>query len=200
MIRTPKHQSIATPWGMSDYSKQWAPGIVFYGTPSHGGIHLDPERFAQLTKKFSFREFNGNTAWYEEDEDICAVIIAFFEELHAAGEVDGYGIWSAVSHVRTSAARERGYRWLDVLRFIDDENAGRTIREACERFYNDNWQNWRRGGLSSANGPGWIVYLSRLSGGPTRQVYMKDYPEKSIYTDEELAHLPADEPVLQRRV
>lgn len=36
-----------TPWGKADYEKVYAEGIVFYGTPSHGGFKLDRERNAR---------------------------------------------------------------------------------------------------------------------------------------------------------
>ena len=33
-----------TPWGRPDSSKEIAPGITRYDTPSHGGYYVSPER------------------------------------------------------------------------------------------------------------------------------------------------------------
>ena len=43
-----RKESVHTPWGQSDYSKELADGIVFHGTPSHGGIHLSRQRQSHL--------------------------------------------------------------------------------------------------------------------------------------------------------
>ncbi|WP_420404216.1 DUF7007 domain-containing protein [Nisaea sp.] len=51
-----------TPWGKADYEKVYAEGIVFYGTPSHGGFKLDRERNAKVHP--ALRERDG---FYEED-------------------------------------------------------------------------------------------------------------------------------------
>jgi hypothetical protein len=51
-----------TPWGKADYEKVYAEGIVFYGTPSHGGFKLDRERNAKVHP--ALRERGG---FYEED-------------------------------------------------------------------------------------------------------------------------------------
>jgi len=63
-----------TPWGKSDYSEKVVPGIMFYGTPGHGGYHLSPKRLAQLPEYM--RKDGG---WYEEDCD-WAIIVVYFKE------------------------------------------------------------------------------------------------------------------------
>lgn len=63
-----------TPWGESDSRKEYAPGVVFYGTPSHGGIKLDARHNAWMPDQW--REDDG---WYEEDVDASKVIVAFPE-------------------------------------------------------------------------------------------------------------------------
>ena len=40
--------SIHTPWGAADYEKIYAEGVIFHGTPSHGGFRLDAERNAKV--------------------------------------------------------------------------------------------------------------------------------------------------------
>lgn len=59
----------STPWGTADSATTIAPGIIFYGTPSHGGLHLSPSVNEQIP--LAFREgIGGNErmrGWYEED-------------------------------------------------------------------------------------------------------------------------------------
>jgi len=64
--------SVHTPWGVADYAREYAEGIVFYGTPSHGGFNLSPERLAQMHP--ALRERAG---WFEEDCDWAKVVFAF---------------------------------------------------------------------------------------------------------------------------
>lgn len=61
-----------TPWGQSDGQRTYAPGIVFYETPSHGGFKLDEERNAKVPDKY--RRKNG---WYEEDWEYLKVVTTF---------------------------------------------------------------------------------------------------------------------------
>jgi hypothetical protein len=61
-----------TPWGTSDYRKEYASGIVFYGTPSHGGFKLDEARNALIPA--DWRRWDG---WYEEDCDANYVAATF---------------------------------------------------------------------------------------------------------------------------
>lgn len=76
----------STPWGTSDYSKTFLPGVTFYGTPSHGGFHLSPEREAELDAKLREHGITAKQArmgyshgWYEEDCSANAVGFAFPE-------------------------------------------------------------------------------------------------------------------------
>lgn len=66
-----------TPWGTSDYSKKYAPGVIFYGTPSHGGYHLCATKNALVHE--AWRRKDG---WYEEDCD-WAIVALTFPELFA---------------------------------------------------------------------------------------------------------------------
>ena len=63
-----------TPWGKADYEKVYAEGIVFYGTPSHGGFKLDRERNAKVHP--ALRERDG---FYEEDCAWAKVAFTFPE-------------------------------------------------------------------------------------------------------------------------
>lgn len=73
-----------TPWGPSDNQKQYAPGITFYSTPSHGGFKLSFARERELDAKL--REVGFTTVqarmgydagWYEEDCSAAAVMFAW---------------------------------------------------------------------------------------------------------------------------
>jgi len=63
-----------TPWGMSDSQHTYAPGIIFYSTPGHGGIHLDEEHNNKMPSKL--RNADG---WYEEDCEWAKVALIFPE-------------------------------------------------------------------------------------------------------------------------
>ncbi|MDD4616022.1 MAG: hypothetical protein PHW76_02750 [Alphaproteobacteria bacterium] len=67
-------KAIHTPWGLADHEKTYADGIVFYGTPSHGGLKLDAERNAKVHP--ALREQDG---WYEEDCAWAKVAFTFPE-------------------------------------------------------------------------------------------------------------------------
>lgn len=61
-----------TPWGPSDYEKEYAEGVTFYGTPSHGGFKLSAARNRDVVP--SLRLDGG---WYEEDCDWYRVAYTF---------------------------------------------------------------------------------------------------------------------------
>lgn len=61
-----------TPWGVSDYEKKIATGIMSYSTPGHGGIHLSPARQIEMPE-----QLRVEGGWYEEDCDWCLVAVAF---------------------------------------------------------------------------------------------------------------------------
>lgn len=44
----PNERPAHTPWGVADYAREYAEGIVFYGTPSHGGFKLSAQRLARM--------------------------------------------------------------------------------------------------------------------------------------------------------
>lgn len=64
--------SIHTPWGIADYERFHAEGVVFHGTPSHGGFRLDAERNAKVHPLL--RERDG---FYEEDCAWSKVVFTF---------------------------------------------------------------------------------------------------------------------------
>jgi hypothetical protein len=62
----------STPWGTADYSEKVVRGIMQYGTPSHGGIHLSVGRQREMPEVLRV-----DSGWYEEDCDWCLVAVAF---------------------------------------------------------------------------------------------------------------------------
>jgi len=66
-----------TPWGRAQSIQNVADGIVFVGTPSHGGFWLAPEHRKTMHKKFKAQ--SASKAYYEEDCDALLVYLAFPE-------------------------------------------------------------------------------------------------------------------------
>ena len=76
-----------TPWGAADWINQVTEdgGILFVGTPSHGGYWLSSERLAKMPSEL--RKFGTKSpyhpdweGWFEEDCEWGAVALAFPEE------------------------------------------------------------------------------------------------------------------------
>lgn len=66
-----------------------APGIVYFDTPSHGGVWLSPEQNAKVPMSIKRRTFCGNgiSGYYEEDQDLD-VLARIFPDLF--GYREGY--------------------------------------------------------------------------------------------------------------
>lgn len=61
-----------TPWGRADFAYKYAPGVICYSTPGHGGIHLSTKRNALVHP--AWRRADG---WYEEDCEFSIVALTF---------------------------------------------------------------------------------------------------------------------------
>ena len=107
----------ATPWGPSQGEDEIAPGIVKYHTASHGGFHLSADRQKLFERRFpDFGTFCGG-AWYEEDCDSAAVVIAHWEHFpqeSLQNAVDS-AKWSCDYHKRERSQRLAG--WQQVLAY-----------------------------------------------------------------------------------
>lgn len=76
-----------TPWGRPDDAVEYAEGIVFYSTPSHGGFRLSRERVARMPA--TLRGLSGYPDnWYEEDCAYAAVVYSFPLEFVRHGEFE----------------------------------------------------------------------------------------------------------------
>lgn len=61
-----------TPWGKSDYKKEYGMGVTFYGTSSHGGFRVVPTMNVNMPDALRI-----DSGWYEEDCDWAKVALAF---------------------------------------------------------------------------------------------------------------------------
>jgi hypothetical protein len=71
-----------TPWGLADHIQVIrSPAgnvITFYGTPSHGGYHLDLDMRSKIPEEID--EFRiGSDGWFEEDVDWAIVAYVYPE-------------------------------------------------------------------------------------------------------------------------
>ena len=172
-----------TPWGQSNDQKEYAPGIVFYGTPSHGGFHLGRTRQATVKRIFpTFSPYAGGP-WYEEDEDWRLVVVVF-PEYFPAGEVH-----QAVEAVRLAVEREPAGQWQQVQAWLEnwDSLFSKGAKAIAEAWHNENARNYVRGGMSCGAGiKGWAVNFYRVGDNQATTVLMDEYPKKETYTPEEL--------------
>jgi len=76
-----RFKPVTTPWGSADSATAYADGITRYTTCAHGGFGLAPDRFAAMPPPLqacaSFEVQPGQRAWFEEDVDWCAVVLAY---------------------------------------------------------------------------------------------------------------------------
>jgi len=82
---------IHTPWGVADHARDYAEGITFYRTPSHGGFKLSPERLKQMPPAL-----RGKSSWFEEDCEWAKVAFAFpetFPEKHRESAIRTLKEW-----------------------------------------------------------------------------------------------------------
>jgi len=63
---------INTPWGVADHATDYGSGIVFYGTPSHGGFKVPAEMQRGMPEVLRLPG-----GWYEEDGEWARVALAF---------------------------------------------------------------------------------------------------------------------------
>jgi len=73
-----------TPWGESNRVTALAQGILDVSTPSHGGIHLSPERISQLPQ--GIKNFVNDLRWWEEDCDWAVPYIVFKDDIQREGK------------------------------------------------------------------------------------------------------------------
>jgi len=69
----------STPWGSSQYSKQYGKGIVYYGTAGHGGFHVSATLLVHMPDYLKTADgyADGTKGWFEEDCAWSLVVTAF---------------------------------------------------------------------------------------------------------------------------
>lgn len=72
----------STPWGVSQYAIDYAPGLIFYGTASHGGFLLGKRMNAKIHPAWRNKE-----GAYEEDI-AWAIVALSFPEHFSADEIE----------------------------------------------------------------------------------------------------------------
>ena len=172
--RTMPHHGRCTPWGVAQTCETLADGIASVSTASHGGFCLSYARAAKMP--FGFETFAGGK-WYEEDEDVCAVIIAFPDDF------SGHQVAGAVAQVRATAKHSPA-RWSAARVWLESGAAYETRRKAAH-WTECHADMWQRGGMCSDTA-GWNVNFRRVRDGARQWRHMPDYPEKAIYSDAEL--------------
>lgn len=114
---------IETPWGTADDRHVIAEGIVFYSTPSHGGIRLSDDRLAEMPAELKdFRPWAG-LPWFEEDAD-CNVVVLAFPEFFTPSQVAS----AALDVARGAYYRERG---IDFDALLASEHGQTFIAPHC---------------------------------------------------------------------
>ncbi len=106
----------STPWGPAQNSTKIAPGIMLYSCAGHGGIHLSPTRQKEFKSKFpEFQTWIKGGEWFEEDCDVCVIILAFPQYFKAED------IQSAFNHVAKDqyfVACVNSAHWPDLTRTV----------------------------------------------------------------------------------
>jgi hypothetical protein len=74
-----------TPWGISDYKKDYCEGVTFYSTPSHGGFHVQGHALDMIPKVLQQTKW-APLGWFEEDCD-WAIVVYFLQKLFPFEEV-----------------------------------------------------------------------------------------------------------------
>jgi hypothetical protein len=127
----------STPWGTADYSKKYGTGVMFYGTPSHGGFHLTAKRNALVNA--AWRRADG---WYEEDCD-WAIVALTFPELFTTEDI-------ASAHSSAKNWRPDGYTAVFGVPVDPTESSVLRDRAFAKAHENDfvtvaAWGDWAEG-------------------------------------------------------
>lgn len=90
-------RNVTTPWGMAQRKTEYADGITFYSTSSHGGFKVSAKRFAEMPERIrAVGTFAGDPGWFEEDCDWALVAVAFpqyfsgYEHFQAVKTLENY--------------------------------------------------------------------------------------------------------------
>ena len=163
-----------SPWDAIQTIHVLAPGIVQVSTASHGGIWLDPARWAEFEATFPGYKPWAGAPWLEEDCDAAAAALVW-------PEVFG---WPMVrSATKVFAAGD--YRPI-VKDWLHNSRAGRDIMLKVCLWEKAHAHLWEYSGCSSCN-RGWNVYFIRVGDRARREETLLEYPGQQFYTEGELS-------------
>lgn len=99
-----------TPWGIADFIDPIDEGIAFYSTPSHGGFLVSRERLEEMPLSLAAvgleSEYHGPApdggAWFEEDYEAAAVVVAFPELFTTADRAGARRVLRSVYHLEVA--------------------------------------------------------------------------------------------------
>ena len=183
------------PWGWIDnvdlplkFSSQIGELIQFVSTPGHGGFYVSPESKKKMPEKIrAFNTFtqrhDGNLEglWYEEDCDICAVVLAF-PDLFSPRQV-----YACVRMVKNYGNDRNGTNYMQTLKDYLSGEEGEDCLSIADQFIVENGEKYESGSMGSS-GKGWTTYYARIKDGDCLALNSKEYPP-SLATREELEAL-----------
>lgn len=186
---------VQTPWGIAQSAREFAPGIVFFSTASHGGYRLDENRYAEFCELVHFANFaddekrSKKLLWLEEDCN-AALVYLRWPELSTDEQLH-----DAVATAKAAALWGNG-TWLTLVDgWLNSDSSvlgqASTILARAAQHARSVAHLWQRGSMFT-RGRGWEVSFVR--GDDRREVTLKDYPSKRYYSDQELNELNIAEP------
>ena len=163
-----------TPWGAMQTKEEIAEGITWCSTPGHGGIWISQERRDEMPPPLRVvRTFAGGN-WYEEDEDVMLVILAF-PTLFPPESVR-----AAYRGLKRPCSARLGHLWdgwQGMERAKVRQVAGETELELAGK--------WEMGGAGTS-GDGWRVSFTQVGTleRATRSLTSQEYLDTPTYSDE----------------
>ena len=169
-----------TPWGPSQHQARIAEGITQVSTAGHGGIKLSPKRQQELQQKFPHFQAWAGGSWYEEDCDVCVVILAFPEEF------SNLAIRGAI---KTAHSNNDDGNWLPISQWLNsDVGEANELNAKVLQVETENADKWESGSMGSCK-EGWNVSFTRVRDKESKWVKLAKYPSKQFYSDAELAEM-----------
>ncbi len=164
--RSTKTSSETTPWGTAHLVTEFAPGILFYTTASHGGFWLSPERIMELPPELRGLGTWCGQPWYEEDCDATLVTLSFPKFF---SEAEIYNAYEFLIGPGRPGYFDGVELWLQSPATVD-------IRIIVQAFGERHKEDFRIAG-SITGGMGWRIRAVNLARTKAVLFEAKDYPE-----------------------
>lgn len=144
-----------TPWGIPEYERVLAEGIISYSTDRHGGIWLSPERQKELGYD---KNWLHNAEWWEEDEDWSVPFSFFCKEIWVHNPKEGFDdiLRQAINIVNT---------------YHPDMLA--VIQKKVSAYHSYKWDLTTKHGLKNVYLPPGFKPKITLKGGSARRLAMR---------------------------